>query len=163
VCVSVPVVCVAESLNVAKAPEIESVEANDAFVVADRLTSNTCPVIPGVVTAVEYVGENERFAISPDTAVPVAADCVSPAARMPPVVKPFDVEFTVAAVPVVKPFDAIVNNLLVVSHPNPLDSEVIELVPLKKEICPLVPVPVIPPIPDVDCQLNTPDPSVVNT
>jgi len=67
-----------------KAPDTESVETNEVLVVEVLLMSNTLPVMAGVVIAVEYVGAKDMAAMSPDTAVPAAADWVKDALRIFP-------------------------------------------------------------------------------
>ena len=82
--VRVPVVWVEVSAMETSAPETVSVEAKREFVVEAREISRTFPEIAGVVMAVEYVGANKMLAMSPDTDVPVAADCVRDAVRILP-------------------------------------------------------------------------------
>ena len=67
-----------------KAPDTVRVEMNDAFVIEVRDMSNTFPVIEGVTIAVEYVGAKDMAAMSPDTAVSVAAACVKEALKIFP-------------------------------------------------------------------------------
>ena len=85
-----------------KAPDTVRVEANKALVVEVLEMSTTFPVIAGVVTAVEYVGAKDMAAISPDTAVPVAADWVRDAVSILPDVYALDVEVNPIPVPVVR-------------------------------------------------------------
>lgn len=82
--VRVPVVCVLVSEIVTSAPDTVRVEANKPLVTLVLEMSNTLPVMAGVVTAVEYVGAKDMEAMSPDTAVPVAALCVREAVSMEP-------------------------------------------------------------------------------
>ena len=70
----------------------------------------------------------------------VAADGFQVADSNPPEVKPAAVDEIASVVWVVLELPPVrVNNLLVVSQPNPLDSEVTEFAPLKNAIWPEVP------------------------